>query len=496
MYIIMIASECAPAAKVGGLADVVYGLSKNLEMRGNTVEIILPKYDCLRNDLIENPTLCHKNLNVPWNNGSIVCSVWRGTINSRTCFFVDPRSPENFFARGAIYGCRDDGMRFAFFCKAALEFLFKSGKRPDIIHCHDWHSGLTPVLFKEFYKSQGMEKTRICLTVHNFRHQGIMGAELLRATGLNRPEYFFRKDKMADIANPGVLNFLKSAIVYSDYVVAVSPRYAWEAMHTDQGCGLNRLLLDNQQKFCGILNGIDYDVWNPETDCLIPFRYNAGIINDKYRNKDALREKLWLKNDFKPVIAVIGRLDMQKGIHLIKHALSYAPLHGAQFVLLGTSPDQALMRDFKALQKQYANHPDCRIELSFNEELAHLIYAGADMILVPSMFEPCGLTQIIALKYGTVPVVRETGGLVNTVFDRDYSDKPKELRNGYSFRDSDTCAIESALYRALDLWYNNPHEFQTLMLNGMCYDFSWNISGGKYQEIYTRLTAEERNVTV
>jgi starch synthase len=297
---------------------------------------------------------------------------------------------------------------------------------------------------------------------------------------------------MRDVNNPRALNFMKAGIVYSNFVTTVSPHYAWEAMYTEQGCGLSALLLQYRHKFEGVLNGIDYDIWNPETDGYIHTRYGIDTLEEKQHNKQALRDCLHLRSDAKPIIAFVGRLDEQKGIRQILHTLLYAMSHGAQFVLLGVSPDPALQRQFLSLQQQYANHPDCGIELRFDEELSHLIYAGADMMIVPSMFEPCGLTQIIALKYGTVPVVREVGGLVNTVFDLDYSGQPLEIRNGFTFKHTDEMAIESALYRALDLWYNNPQGFQALQKNGMRHDFSWNISGGKYLEIYKRITSSER----
>ena len=194
-----------------------------------------------------------------------------------------------------------------------------------------------------------------------------------------------------------------------------------------------------------------------------------------------------LRDDFKPICSFIGRLDEQKGIHLIRHALLYSISRGAQFVLLGTSPDPRITRDFDGLQKRFNGHPDCRIELAFDEELSRLIYAGSDLFIVPSMYEPCGLTQMIALRYGTVPVVRSVGGLVNTVFDRDYSEKPMEERNGFTFQHTDDRALESALYRALDLWYNHPDDFRSLILSGMRCNFSWEISGGKYQEIYEKI---------
>lgn len=487
MNITMISPECDLVAKVGGLADVVYGLSKDLQTRGNTVEIILPKYDCLRYDQITGLTEINTDLWVSWNRGAVHCSVWSGRVQKCACLFIEPHSQENFFNRRVIYGCNDDVMRFAFFCKAGLEFLFKSGKRPEIIHCHDWATGLVPVLLYEIYNKQGMDSTRVCYTIHNFRHQGIAGEQVLHATGLGRPEYFFKPEQMRDNANPKALNLMKSGIVYSNFVTTVSPHYSWEAKFTTQGYGLSGTLNQFQAKFEGILNGVDYELWNPETDGFIPAPYSTGSIQEKYRNKEALRERLMLRKDFKPILACIGRLDDQKGIPLIRHAIVYALSHACQFVLLGTSPDAGISRDFASLKNQLNNNPDCHLELSFNEDLSHLIYAGADILVMPSLFEPCGLSQMIALKYGTVPVVHAVGGLVNTVFDRDYSDKPAGERNGFTFKDSDAVALESALSRALDLWYNYPDEFRALMLDGMRYDFSWDVPGKKYLEIYENI---------
>ena len=415
------------------------------------------------------------------------CSVWSGRVHKCSCLFIEPHSQENFFNRRVIYGCNDDVMRFAFFCKAGLEFLFKSDKRPDIIHCHDWSTGLVPVLLYEIYNKQGMNSTRVCYTIHNFRHQGIAGEQVLHATGLGRPEYFFKPEQMRDNANPKALNLMKSGIVYSNFVTTVSPHYSWEAKSTNQGYGLSGTLNQFQAKFEGILNGVDYELWNPETDGFIPAPYSAGSIREKYRNKEALRERLMLRKDFKPILACIGRLDDQKGIPLIRHAIVYALSHACQFVLLGTSPDAGINRDFASLKNQLNSNPDCYLELSFNEDLSHLIYAGADILVMPSLFEPCGLSQMIALKYGTVPVVHAVGGLVNTIFDRDFSDRPVEERNGFTFRDNDTTALESALSRALDLWYNSSGEFRALVLNGMRYDFSWDLPGKKYMEIYENI---------
>jgi starch synthase len=487
MFIVMVSSECAPVAKVGGLADVVFGLSRELEVRGNAVEIILPKYDCMRYDYIWGLHITMQDLWVPWFGGAIHCSVWFGFVHGRKCFFIEPHSPDNFFNRGAYYGFNDEALRFAFFSKATMEFLLKTGKRPDIIHCHDWHTGLVPVLLAEIYKHQGMVEQRTCYTIHNFKHQGIAGENVLWATGLQRPEYYFRYTQMRDNYNTTALNFMKGGIVYSNFVTPVSPHHAWEASHTDQGHGMGHTLHEHGHKFGGVLNGVDYDVWNPEVDWFIPHHYGPETLESKYGNKEALRDRFWLRKEWKPLIAYVGRLDHQKGIDLIRHALFYALWNNAQFVLLGTAPDNETNNYFWHLKHHLNDNQDCHLELSFNEELSHLIYAGADMIVVPSLFEPCGLTQMIALKYGTVPIVRAVGGLMDTVFDRDYSHRQPHERNGYVFHNADHTALESAMQRAIGLWYAFPNEFRHLMLNGMLYDYSWNHPGQHYYNIYDHI---------
>ncbi|MFZ0255705.1 MAG: glycogen synthase GlgA [Gammaproteobacteria bacterium] len=484
MYIAMISPECAPVAKVGGLADVVFGLSRELEIRGNEVHIILPKYDCMRYDHIWGLSITVTDLWVPWYGTSIHCTVWFGFVHGRKCYFIEPHSEDNFFNRGHLYGFSDDTARFSFFSKAALEFLLKDSRRPDIIHCHDWQTGLVPVLLYEIYQHIGMHNQRVCYTIHNFKHQGTTAEYILRATGLIRPEHFFHYDRLRDNFNPFALNLMKGGIVYSNFVTTVSQQYAHEARYTDQGYGLGHTLEVHQGKFGGVLNGVDYDVWNPEIDPFIPVRYSAADLDAKYGDKEALRDRLWLQKGFKPIIAYIGRLDSQKGVHLIRDAIFHALHSGAQFVLLGSSPDEAISREFWHLKHHLNDSPDCHLELGFNEELSHLIYAGADMIVMPSLFEPCGLTQMIALKYATVPIVRAVGGLVDTVFDRDHSWKPLEERNGYVFHEASLPALEAAMHRAIGLWYGYPDEFRKLMIQGMRYDYSWNRPGQDYLNIY------------
>ena len=485
MYIVQIASECAPVIKAGGLGDVIYGLSRELENRGHCVEIILPMYDCMRYDQIWGLHDAYRDLMVPWDGGEVHCSVFCGWVHGRLCFFIQPHSEQNYFNRGHYYGALDDHMRFAFFSKAAIEFLHRSNKRPDVIHCHDWQTGLIPVLLFEIYQYHGMETQRICYTIHNFKHQGIAGPNILWATGLNNDAYYYEYDRLQDNFNPGAINFMKSGIVYANYVNTVSPHHAWEARFSEISCGLGHTLEVHQGKFGGILNGLDYEVWNPDKDLCIPVHYNSKTFEEKVKNKKALQERLLLQDSDKPLLCFIGRLDDQKGVHLLHHSIYYALAHGCQFVLLGSATDPKINSQFWHEKQHLNDNPDVHFELGFNEELSRLIYAGSDMIVVPSNYEPCGLTQMIGLRYGTVPVVRGVGGLVNTVFDWDYDQEhlPQE-RNGFVFYQADQQALESALGRAIDLYKNNPQEFRQLAIQGMEYDYSWKIPGEKYEGVY------------
>ena len=484
MYVVMIAAECAPVAKVGGLADVVFGLSRELEMRGHAVEIVLPRYDCMRDDQVWGLQVTHRDLHVPWNGAIITCTVWFGFVHGRKCFFIEPHSQQAFFDRGAYYGFQDDPERFAFFSKAALEFLLATGKRPDVIHTHDWQTALVPVLLYEMYAGAGLANQRVCHTIHNFRHQGVTHAGILQATGLGRPEYFGAPDRMGDDLDHHAINLTRGAILYSNFVTTVSPHHAWEVRHTDLGYGLGNVLHKYQDKFGGILNGLDYEMWNPETDPHVASHFSAAHPAGKRGNTDALRSRMLLRDAARPILAYVGRLDTQKGLHLIRHAIFYALHHDAQFVLLGSGAEQGINEDFWHLKRRLNDHPDCHLEVGYDEELAHLIYAGADLLVMPSLYEPCGLSQMIALRYGTVPVVRNVGGLRDSVFDWDFSERPRAERNGFVFEHADNAGLESALSRAFGLWHNEPQLFRQLVAQGMACDYSWNHPGGHYVDVY------------
>ncbi len=489
MYITMITPECAPVAKAGGLGDVVQGLSRELAMRGNSVDIILPKYDCMRYDRIWDMSKSYTDLWVPYYHEWIHCDVHFGFVDGLNCYFIEPHSHHRFFERGLMYGAPDDVARFGFFSRAALEFMIKSGKRPDIIHCHDWQTGLVPVLLYEIYQSQGMERSRVCYTLHNLGHQGITGPQVLEQCGLDRTR-LATADKLADPRHNNAINLMKGGIVYANFVTTVSPRYADEIRYTEQGQGLQGVLQRYSDKLGGVLNGIDYSVWNPEIDPHLPAHYSPHHLENKRKCKTALRQRLLLRDELKPMVAVVSRLDRQKGVHLIVHALEYALRHGCQFTLLGMASEEAINRQFWGLKHYHNDNPDCHLEIGYDEELAHLMYAGADIIVIPSLYEPCGLTQLIALKYGTVPVVRATGGLADTVFDANHAERPYEERNGYVFHDYTETGLESALSRAIGLWRQYPEYFRQLRQHGMCQDYSWNHPGQHYLNIYDYIQAK------
>jgi len=488
MYITMVGAECAPVAKAGGLGDFTHGLSRALARRGHEVEVILPKYDCLRWDYIEGLQKVYRDLWVPFYERWLRCDVECGYVDGIRCFFIESHSHHGFFGRGRIYGEGDDMDRFAFFSRAVLEFLLKTGKQPDIIHCHDWQTGLVPVLRWEAYEALGLTRPRLCFTLHNLAHQGFAGEFVLHQAGLDT-ERLMSPERLLDPGNPHAANLLKGGVVYASAVTTVSPSYAWEIQNTDQGMGLQQTLQLHGRKLHGVLNGIDDDAWNPRSDPHIAQGFGPESLPGKARCKSALRARLGFQETEKPLVSIISRLERQKGVDLMRHAIHYALARGCQLVLLGSASESWIDTLFRDIKRETEDSPDCHLELGYDEELAHQIYAGADMILVPSVYEPCGLTQLIAMRYGTVPVVRRVGGLGDTVFDANYSDKAFEERNGFLFDDLTPEGLESALGRAIGLWFEYPEYFRQLRLNGMRADNSWTRPAERYLEIYEAIRA-------
>jgi starch synthase len=500
MYIVHIASELAPVAKVGGLADVIYGLSKELSRLGHKVEIILPKYDCLHYEGLKNLKVEHREVwsfdgPYPFNN-----TIWSADVDGLKILFVEPHHPQYYFSRGVIYGCNDDIDRFTYFSRAALEYLFKSGKQPDAIHVHDWPTALVPVLYKDMYAGLGYRAGGIVLTIHNMEHQGKCQPQNLSRTGL-RGESYLAPDKMQDPHSLNEVNLLKGGIVYADKVTTVSPKYEKEIQTVEGGFGLQDILIKHSKKLKGILNGIDEDFWNPENDPHLVQAYPTRgidksklglVLAGKKENKRQLRTHLRLKESEAPIIAVVTRLVPQKSPELIKHALNRTLEKGGQFILLGSAPMHSIHKEFEALQIDLKNNLNAAILMDKDEALAHQFYAAADMFIIPSLFEPCGLTQLIALRYGTIPIARLTGGLADTVFDIDTSTRPFSQRNGFTFDFPDIKGVDWALARAMECFKHEPDRWQSLMLNGMRQDLSWRHAAPQYLSLYSQLGAEIR----
>lgn len=496
MHIIHISSELAPLAKVGGLADVVLGLCRELSWKGHDVDIIIPKYDCMDSEQIRDLAIFQNDVMSYYQGEWFANTIWIGWVENIKVYFIEPHHPRYFFNRGCFYGCEDDIERFLYFSRACLEFLYKCNIVPDIIHLHDWETAVIAPLIKDMYQPLGFTKPKIVFTIHNMEYQGKCASKDLVAIGMDGDSYLDTA-KMKDTIYPDLVNMLKGGIVYSEFVTTVSPNYAKEVLLPEGGRGLETTLQHYKKKFCGILNGVDYSYWNPEIDRYLPVHFSSREIPENKKDRDTLdkkgfikkilREKLLLSEDHRPIVGCITRLVPQKGIDLIKHVINHIVEKKGQFVLLGTSPIPSISAEFHHLKHIYADHPHIHISLHHNEELAHLIYAGSDMFIVPSIFEPCGLTQMIALKYGTVPIVRHTGGLADTIIDIDHSDKPIEERNGYTFDYPDAVGMDSALDRAILCWFNDPEKWRALMINGMKKDFSWNRSSNLYVEVYKKL---------
>ncbi|TQD93339.1 hypothetical protein C1H46_021008 [Malus baccata] len=434
----------SPMNIVGGLGDVVTSLSRAVQDLNHHVDIILPKYDCLN---LSNVKEFQYKRGFSW--GGTEIKVWFGKVEDVSVYFLEPQN--GFFHAGCIYGCKNDAERFGFFCHAALEFLLQSGFHPDIIHCHDWSSAPVAWLFKDHYMHYGLSKARVVFTIHNLE----FGAP-----------------------------FIRKAVAYSDKSTTVSNTYAKEVSG-------NPAVAPHLYKFHGIINGIDQDIWDPYNDKFIPISYTSeNVVEGKQAAKEALQQRLGLKKADLPVVGIITRLTHQKGIHLIKHAIWRTLERNGQVVLLGSAPDPRIQNDFVNLANQlHSSHADrARLCLTYDEPLSHLIYAGADFILVPSIFEPCGLTQLIAMRYGSIPVVRKTGGLYDTVFDVDHDKERANAQgvepNGFSFDGADAAGVDYALNRAISAWYDGRDWFNSLCKTVMQQDWSWNKPALDYMELY------------
>lgn len=479
MRIVFVASECVPFSKTGGLADVAGALPESLAALGHQVEVIIPRYRGTKPGELVPDTA---GMTLPLNSGFRFASVQRGeTIKSVKHCLVD--CPE-FFDREGLYQSKDgkdypdNALRFAAFPLAAIEFLKRSSASPDVIHCHDWQTALLPVYLKTRYQNDSFfARTSTMLTIHNLGYQGLFGPEVLGDVTLDHA--LFNIDGLEFY---GRVNYLKGGIVFSDFITTVSRKYAAEIQTTEFGCGLDGVLRSRAARLQGIMNGVDYDAWNPATDKLIAANYTPEKLDGKRACKKAVLERMGAADPAldRPVIGIVSRFATQKGFDLIAHLASDLTRMDVYVVALGTGEPQyeQLFREWAA-----AFPGKFLVKIAYDNSLAHQIEAGSDMFLMPSLYEPCGLNQIYSLKYGTVPVVRATGGLDDSIQEFDGTNG-----TGFKFSEYSAQALLGALERALAA-YREPAKWRRLMQNGMKQDFSWNASARAYARIYEQLAS-------
>jgi starch synthase len=482
--ILMLASEAVPLAKTGGLADVVGALSVELAGQGHEVRLIVPRYAGIEASV---PDLrAAGTIPVPSRAGTIEVGLETGTLGagkvSLLCIRHDP-----FFARPGLYG--EDGRdypdnldRFALFCRAALEACRHAAWLPDVVHAHDWQTALAVVYLKTLYRADpAWAACRALLTLHNLSYQGHFPVADYGATGLPWSEY--TPDRLEFF---GMVNLLKGGLVYADLLNTVSPTYAREIQTAEFGCGLDGVLRERTDRLFGILNGIDYAVWDPATDPHLPAHYSTNDLSGKKDCKRALQREMKLPARDAPVLGLVSRLVPQKGIDLIVDILPRVLAADVQMVALG-SGDPASQADLNSLSARF---PDkLAVRLGFDEGLAHRIEAGADLFLMPSRYEPCGLNQMYSLRYGTVPVVRKTGGLADTVIPY-LPDDPasRNTATGFVFEPPRPESLLSALLLGLQV-YRDWHTWRALVRRGMLQDFSWRHSAREYAKLYARARA-------
>jgi len=488
MKILMITSEAVPFAKTGGLADMVSSLSITLAKLGHDVKIVMPRYYSIDRGSLK-PV--DGALGVPVGGGEEWGGVYTTTMpgttkkNPVTIYFIDH---EIYFGRDGIYGTAsqpdfiDNPRRFTFFCKAAFQLCRKIGWYPEIVHAHDWPAALAPVYLRYAERvpdsAGGFENAASVMTIHNLGYQGIYSRDNFDYTGLGWDVFY-----SAGFEDWNMINLLKAGLYSADKLNAVSPNYAEETKQQVHGCRLDGVLRYRSADYSGILNGIDTTVWNPQKDTLIPKRYSAGDLEGKIVAKKALQRYFGLREDSSvPVIGMVTRLTEQKGIGEL-----FGPTYGSawsicndfklQFVMIGTG-ESWCEHEIGSLSSQLSNF---KAHIGYSEELSHLIEAGSDFFLMPSRYEPCGLNQMYSLAYGTLPIVRRTGGLADTVENYDES---KGSGTGFMFDDLTPRAIYDTVGWAVWAWYNHPEQIQSMRQRAMKQDFSWEKSAEKYIELY------------
>jgi len=477
--ILFVASEANPFIKTGGLADVIYALPKILVKEGMDARIILPLYGKIKMENQERLEFI-KDFSITLNWRIKHVGLFRIVNEKVTYYFIDN---EFYFNRGEIYnsyGRDDEGEKYAYFNKAVLESIKYMDFKPDIMHLNDWHTGMIPLIYNEKYK----KSTEYCcmkfvFTIHNLKYQGVFNNSVLTDL-LEIDSSYLNSD---DIEFYNQINFMKAGISFSDVVTTVSETYAHEITFPYFGEKLDGLLNKNSFKLKGIVNGIDYDENNPETDKLIYNNYNSeNYTKEKVKNKLLLQKQMGLKQDGNiPMIGIVSRLTDMKGFDIIRHVFEELISYNIQFVLLGNG-EEDIENSFRYFENKY---PDkVRSNIMFSNELAHKIYSAADIYLMPSKFEPCGLSQLIALRYGTIPIVRETGGLNDTV---EAYDSYNNTGNGFTFKNYNAHELLFSIQRALSL-YNDKEKWNQIIHRAMTSDNSWKKSAKEYIKIYEELS--------
>ena len=472
MNILYVTSEAVPFCKTGGLADVAGSLPPSLAANGDRVSVILPLYERVKNQWgdklhFEKWTF----VRLAWR--SVYCGLFSLEREGVTWYFIDN---ESYFRRGDLYGYFDDGERFAFFSRAVTELLRSLPEKPDVVHCNDWQSALVPVYIRdeavrdEFYKS-----IRTVITVHNIEYQGRYGRDTLEDLfGLDRGWF-----DGGTMEFGGDVNLLKGAIVTADAVTAVSPTYAQELKYAYFAHGLENVMMQYKGKLHGVLNGIDMKRYDPAHDKALAAVYSAEDLSGKSRDKAALQRLLGLQErPDTPIIAMVTRLVSHKGLDLVCETLDAIMEKDVQFVVLGKG-DAKYETFFEYAKQRYGTR--MAVHLGYSEELAMQIYAGADLFLMPSKSEPCGLSQMIAMRYGTVPIVRETGGLKDTVHAYEAWNG---AGNGFTFANYNAGDMCYVVCQAIDLYHENRNAYARLQQRGMTAVFSWTRSAQAYREIY------------
>jgi starch synthase len=486
-HVVMIAGECFPFAKVGGLGDVLGALPGALEKLGVKVTVAIPRYRTidLRRFGFE-PYPVHGERRVPLGPETVSYDVHRGKLpgSNIDVFLI---GNDRFFDREGIYldattgkDYPDQADRWIFFQRATMEFFKTFTSRLDILHCHDHQTGLIPAYVRRLYRAENaFARSRTMFTIHNMGYQGLFARDAMTRTGFNDAEFY----PTSPFEFYGMLNLMKVGVSYADLVTTVSETYAREIQQSKEfGYGLEGVLRERSRDLMGILNGIDDQLWNPAADRLVPAVYNTSDLSGKLENKKALLRKFELPdaNLDRPVLAMISRIDVQKGFDLVVSILDYLLSQDLYFTLVG-SGNRETEGYLRTIIDRHPGKGGIRFE--FDNGSAHLVEAGADIFLMPSKYEPCGLNQMYSLRYGTVPVVRRTGGLADTV--REYDPSTGE-GTGFCFVDYNPDHFKAAVNRALALWPDRE-QWRKLMLNGMTQDFSWAESARKYVHAYQRI---------